>query len=76
MPVEVHESGMVTFSGPDGVGLYRLILLKQALHLQATTRMKMSRISAVACAKRLGFKGRTAKTLLADLLSKHPELAN
>jgi hypothetical protein len=30
----------------------------------------------VACAKRLGFKGRTAKTLLADLLSKHPELAN
>lgn len=75
MPVEVHSSG-ITFSGPDGVGLYRLILLKQALHLQATTGMKANRISAVACAKRLGFKGRTAKTLLADLLSKHPELAN
>jgi hypothetical protein len=74
MPVEVHESGSVTYSGPDGVALYRLITLKHALKMQATTGMKMTRISAVACAKRLGFKGRTAKALLADLLSKHPEL--
>ena len=75
MPVEVHESG-VTYSGPDGVALYRLITLKAALKMQATTLqpLTMTRISAVACAKRLGFKGRTAASLLADLLSKHPEL--
>jgi hypothetical protein len=49
-------------------------MLVHALRLQARTGMKMTRVSAVACAKRLGFKGRTAATLLADIESKHPEL--
>jgi len=52
----------------------RLVMLVHALRLQARTGMKMTRVSAVACAKRLGFKGRTAATLLADIESKHPEL--
>ena len=75
MPVEIHPSGSMSFTGPDGVGLYRLVVLYHSLKLQAETGMKTSRISAVACAKRLGYKGRTAKTLLADILKKHPELA-
>lgn len=74
MPVEVHPSGAVSFIGEDGVGLFRLLTLRSALKLQATTGMKASRISAVACAKRLGYQGRTAKALLADLERKHPEL--
>lgn len=74
MPVEVLNSGTTVFSGEDGVGLYRLITLYHALKLQARTGIKMSRVSAVACAKRLGYKGRTAKTLLEDMLKKHPEL--
>lgn len=74
MPVEVHANGSMSFTGEDGVGLYRLITLYHALKLQARTGMKMSRISAVACAQRLGYVGRTAKTLLADMEKKHPEL--
>lgn len=74
MPVEVLPSGSVCYSGPDGVGLFRLITLHSALKLQARTGMKMSRVSAVACAKRLGYKGRTAKALLEDIEKKHPEL--
>ncbi len=74
MPVEVHPSGMVSFTGEDGVGLFRLVTLHRSLKLQAETGMKTCRISAVACAKRLGYVGRTAKTLLADMEKKHPEL--
>ena len=76
MPVEVHESGMTTFSGEDGVALFRLITLYNALKLQANTGMKSSRISATKCAQSLGFQGRTAKSLLKDMLKKHPELAS
>lgn len=74
-PVEIHESGAISFNGPEGVALFRLITLRSALRLQARTGMKMCRVSAVACAKRLGFKGRTAAQLLADLEAKHPELS-
>jgi hypothetical protein len=74
MPVEVSNAGTVSYTGEDGIALFRLITLRSALSLQARTGMKMSRVSAVACAKRLGFKGRTAAQLLADLEQKHPEL--
>lgn len=74
MPVELHPSGNITFTGEDGVGLFRLITLYHALRLQANTGTKACRISAVACAKRLGYEGRTAKALLADMERKHPEL--
>jgi hypothetical protein len=73
MPVEVSNVGTVSYTGED-IALFRLITLRSALSLQARTGMKMSRVSAVACAKRLGFKGRTAAQLLADLEQKHPEL--
>jgi hypothetical protein len=74
MPIEVSENGTITASGPDGMEIYRRVTLYHALKLQARTGMKMCRISAVACAKRLGYKGRTAATLLADMEQKHPEL--
>lgn len=74
MPVELHPSGRMSFTGEDGVSLFRLVTLHSALRLQANTGMKASRISAVTCAKRLGYKGRTAKALLDDMESKHPEL--
>lgn len=74
MPVEVHPSGSISFSGPDGVGLFRLITCYHALKLQAETGMKMCRISAVKCAQEMGFQGRTAKTLLKDMIKKYPEL--
>jgi hypothetical protein len=74
MPVEVHENGSMSITGEDGIALYRLVLLYHALKLQANTGLKASRVSAVACAKRLGYVGRTAKTLLADMERKHPEL--
>lgn len=74
MPIEVSENGTITATGQDGIEIYRRITLYHALKLQARTGMKMSRVSAVACAKRLGYVGRTAKTLLADMERKHPEL--
>lgn len=76
MPVEIHENGSMSFSGEDGIGLFRLVTLYHALKLQANTGMKASRISATQCAQRLGFQGRTAKSLLKDMLKKHPELAS
>ena len=74
MPAELHANGSMSFSGPDGIGLYRMVVLHRALKLQAETGVKASRISSVACARRLGYIGRTAKTLLADMERKHPEL--
>lgn len=74
MPVELHPNGSMTFTGEDGVGFYRMVTLYHSLKLQAKTGMKTSRISAVACAKRLGYVGRTAKTLMEDMEKKHPEL--
>lgn len=74
MPIEVHEHGGMTFSGPDGMEIFRRVTLYHSLKLQAETGMKTCRISAVACAKRLGYKGRTAKKLLEDMELKHPEL--
>lgn len=58
----------------QNVDMVRLVTLYHALRFQARTGMKVSRISAVACAKRLGYKGRTAKALLEDIILKHPEL--
>lgn len=74
MPIEVSENGSITVTGQDGMEIYRRVTLYHALRLQARTGMKMSRISAVACAKRLGYKGRTAAALLADMEKNHPEL--
>lgn len=74
MPIEVHENGSISVTGQDGMEIYQRVTLYHALRLQARTGMKMSRVSAVACAKRLGYKGRTANTLLADMERKHPEL--
>jgi hypothetical protein len=74
MPIEVHENGSMSFSGPDGIEIFRRVTLYHSLKLQAETGMKSCRISAVACAKRLGYQGRTAKALLADMVKKHPEL--
>lgn len=74
MPIQIHENGSMSITGEDGMSLFRLITLYHALKLQANTGMKMSRVSAVACAKRLGYVGRTAKTLLADMEMRHPEL--
>lgn len=75
MPIEVHENGSMSITGQDGIALFRLVTCYHALKLQATTGMKMTRISAVRCAQEMGFQGRTAKTLLKDMLKKHPELA-
>lgn len=74
MPVEINDNGSMSFTGEDGVSVFRLVMLHSALRLQANTGMKASRISAVTCARNLGYKGRTAKALLADIESKHPEL--
>jgi hypothetical protein len=74
MPVEIHENGSMSISGPDGIALYRLVTLYHALKMQDETGRKMTRISATKCAQSLGFKGRTAKTLLKEVIKKHPEL--
>jgi hypothetical protein len=74
MPAELHADGSMSFTGEDGIALFRRIHLYYALKLQAETGMKACRISAVACAKRLGYKGRTAKQLMADMERVHPEI--
>lgn len=76
MPVEINPNGSMSITGPDGIALFRLVTCYHALKLQANTGMKMSRISATKCAQQMGFKGRTAKSLLKDMLQKHPELKN
>lgn len=72
MAIEV-TNGATTITG-EHLEAYRLVTLHAALRLQAKTGMKACRISATACAQWLGFKGRTAKTLLADMERQHPEL--
>lgn len=76
MPIEARPDGSISITGADGMELYRRITLYHALRLQVMTggRMRATRISAVACAKRLGYAGRTAAALLADMERKHPEL--
>ena len=64
----------LSFVGPEAVAKVRLVYLYHAIKLQAETGQKACRISAVACAKRLGYEGRTAKAILKDMQKKHPEL--
>jgi len=73
MSIEVHDYGTVITG--DSINLFRLLTLYRAVKIQAKTGMKMCRVNALATARTMGFKGRTAKSILADMEAKHPELA-
>jgi hypothetical protein len=67
---------MVTITGQENIEAFALRMLYIGLKFEARSGMKMGAISAVKAAKAKGYKGRTAKALIADMLQKHPELAD
>lgn len=74
MAIERSEYGTVTYTG-EHIALLRLKMLHSGLKLQAKTGMKLSgKFSTTKVARSMGFKGRTAKALLADMERKYPML--
>jgi hypothetical protein len=67
---------MTTITGQENIEAFTLRVIYIGLKFEARSGMKVSRISAVKAAKAKGYKGRTAKSLLADMEKKHPELAD
>jgi hypothetical protein len=73
MAIERNEYS-TTITG-EHIQLYKLVLLYRGLKLQAETGMKLSgKFSTTKVAQQMGFKGRTAKALLADMEKKYPML--
>lgn len=60
----------------ENIERFRIKAIHTALKFQVRTGMKISRISAVAAARRAGFVGRTAKALLEDMEKKYPDFAS
>ena len=60
----------------DDIFRYRLICLAKALQIHVNTggKLRLTRVNYIKVARSLGYRGRTAKALLQDILSKHPEL--
>jgi hypothetical protein len=74
MAIERSEYGSVTITG-EHIALYRLKMVHSGLKLQARSGMRLSgKFSTVKVAQQMGFKGRTAKALLADMERKYPML--
>ena len=74
MAIERSEYGTVTVTG-EHIALLRLKMLHSGLRMQAMHGMKLSgKFSTVKVAQSMGFKGRTAKALLADMERKYPML--
>jgi hypothetical protein len=73
MAVEVSEYGCVTLTG-EHIALYRLKLLHSGLKMQVDGIRLSGKFSSVKVAKQMGFTGRTAKALLADMEKKYPML--
>ncbi|MFZ9681447.1 MAG: hypothetical protein ACO3CL_08520, partial [Bacteroidia bacterium] len=69
-PSKGKTMATVTDDGPR----VQLLVLHMALKLQAEHGIHACRFSAPKCARSLGFIGRTAKQLLADVEAKHPWL--
>lgn len=65
---------MTTIKGEENIKAFAVRMLFIGLKFEARSGMKMSRVSAVQSAKRLGYKGRTAKQLLQSMMEQHPEL--
>ena len=75
MPITVHENGGMSITGEDGMYAYRLAMVYRGLILQRDTGMRLTgKVSTLKAARSMGFKGRTCKTLIEDIESKHPEL--
>jgi hypothetical protein len=51
-------------------------VLVKALQIHVLTggQMRLTRADYIGLARNLGYKGRTAKSLLADIISKNPDL--
>jgi hypothetical protein len=66
-------SSMITGQQID---VLRLKTLKMALetHVRFKGQFRMTRVDYLGLARQLGYKGRTAKALLADLVAKNPDL--
>jgi hypothetical protein len=74
MAIERTEYGATVLTG-EHINLFRLRMVYQGLKLQAETGMKLSgKFSTTKVARSMGFKGRTAKALLADMEKKYPML--
>ena len=72
MPVETTPEGTTVITG-NSIEEYRLRVIYRGLQLQAKTGMRVSHTSLVAVARRMGYNGRTAKQLVADMQRRHPD---
>lgn len=63
--------------GEQNTRMFQLVCLKKALetHVKFNGKFRLSRQDYLGLARSLGYKGRTAKALLADLIAKNPDLA-
>jgi len=68
--IEATETGSIMAVGPDAVNLYHLVAIKHALGFELRTGMKMSRISALAAARRATGENFRTKQQAYDFLSK------
>lgn len=74
MAIERSEYGHVTITG-EHIQLYRLVMLHSGLKMQARSGIRLSgKFSTTKVAREMGFKGRTAAALLADMEKKYPML--
>jgi hypothetical protein len=71
---EMSESCVI--KGEENTRRYQLVVLVKALQIHVLTggQMRLTRADYIGLARNLGYKGRTAKSLLADILSKNPDL--
>ena len=62
--------------GAENINNFQLVCLKRALetHVKFNGQFRLTRADYLGLARQMGFKGRTAKALLADLVAKHPEI--
>lgn len=67
---------MASIIGEANIRLYQLKCLKVALEtrIKLNGKFRLTRADYMGTARALGYKGRTAKALLADLLAKNPGL--
>lgn len=67
---------MSMITGQENIARFQLKSLKMALetHVKFNGQFRLTGADYLGLARHLGYKGRTAKALLADLVAKNPDL--
>ena len=73
MAFERNADGHIRITGSD-IEVYRLKCLVVALkvHIESNGKVRVTKDDYMKFARKIGYVGRTAKALLADIISKNP----